>query len=438
MKNLLLAFVILFSSQLNAQFEWQYEYPDYSPDSTSSNYSMCNDLIQTAGDGYLMAGETDWPTGAIRHYVRLVKTDSDGNLEWERTYGEGEVLYEQAAAVIQTAEGNYITAGFANNQALLQQVDATGNPMWRATQNVFDASNYSTLRAQADGTIIAAGRASEGALLDEYTGEGTLINTHLLPVDSIFEIKDLQILNDGYVICGHSNNAGVLLRLNANFDIIWREYGGTNSHYFQKVIVDTDGDFVVSGSLVGDAFVAATITKINSDGQLIWSTIANHPSSGYAIAEEEANAYIVAGGPMIYVATDGTIAPITPMDDIFTALVAFSNSCATVAGNSPNNHFTLASACATTDAVQTPIAQVVLAIYPNPFTNYLHIEWDNDTDFSAGTFYLFDAKGAQLFQKKISQKSTTIDLTNFPAGLYSYTYMTENGQILTGKCTKSP
>ena len=49
------------------------------------------DVNQTTDGGYILVDEVDYPTDAIRHYMKIIKTDSSGNLEWSNTLDECDI-----------------------------------------------------------------------------------------------------------------------------------------------------------------------------------------------------------------------------------------------------------------------------------------------------------------------------------------------------------
>lgn len=83
---------------------WNYTYGGSESDTFWS-------VQQTADGGYLMAGNThSFGIGTFGIYSGwLVKTDRDGNLLWNRTYG-GEVA-DGARSVVETSDGGYVFAG---------------------------------------------------------------------------------------------------------------------------------------------------------------------------------------------------------------------------------------------------------------------------------------------------------------------------------------
>jgi len=58
---------------------------------------------------------------------RLTKIDVYGNLEWNRTYGEG-----RARALVEVSDGSYVFAG--GNQLI--KTDAYGNVLWRQSYHI--------------------------------------------------------------------------------------------------------------------------------------------------------------------------------------------------------------------------------------------------------------------------------------------------------------
>ena len=93
-------------------------------------------VIQTFDGGYATAGYTT-SSGAGKADVWLVKTDSLGNQEWNKTFGGKE--FDWASCVIQTKDGGYALAGSTYTSAdmgydfWLVKTDSSGNQQWNKT-----------------------------------------------------------------------------------------------------------------------------------------------------------------------------------------------------------------------------------------------------------------------------------------------------------------
>jgi hypothetical protein len=71
-------------------------------------------------------------------------------------------------------------------------------------------------------------------------------------------------------------------------------------------------------------------------------------------------------------------------------------------------------------------------VYPNPSKNYIY--FDLQENFNQATIKIFDSKGL-LFLSSNFYSSKSINITNYPSGIYVYTLETEN-KVQTGRFIK--
>jgi hypothetical protein len=93
-------------------------------------------VVQTSDGGYAIGGYTDsFGAGGVDCY--LVKTDSSGNMQWNKTYGGA--ANDGAYFMVQTSDGGYALAGWTqsfgagSDDLYLIKTDASGNALWNKT-----------------------------------------------------------------------------------------------------------------------------------------------------------------------------------------------------------------------------------------------------------------------------------------------------------------
>jgi len=109
-KKLFLSSIVLFVlvsfpliSSVGASSEmWSQTYGGTSSDSAAA-------MVQTSDGGYAIAGYTE-SFGAGSYDFWLVKTDANGNLEWNQTCGGAGI--EHAYSLVETSDGGYAIAGY--------------------------------------------------------------------------------------------------------------------------------------------------------------------------------------------------------------------------------------------------------------------------------------------------------------------------------------
>jgi PGF-CTERM protein len=123
---------------------------------------------QTSDGGYIIAGYTRGDVGYTRGDFWLVKTDSNGNELWNKTFGGAEP--EWAYSVQQTSDDGYIIAGYkrlmdvSGKDFWLVKTDSNGNKQWDLTLGgINDEIAYSVQQTTDGGYILAGVTASYGA-----------------------------------------------------------------------------------------------------------------------------------------------------------------------------------------------------------------------------------------------------------------------------------
>jgi PGF-CTERM protein len=135
----------------------------FGGDSIDSLYSF----QQTIDGGYILCGDTrSFGTGSSDFW--LVKTDNNGIELWNRTFGGAN--YDRAYSVQHTSDGGYILAGMTRSFSanhfdfLLVKTDSNGTEQWNRTivgPNE-DNSPHSILQSPGGGYIIAGKTGSGG------------------------------------------------------------------------------------------------------------------------------------------------------------------------------------------------------------------------------------------------------------------------------------
>ncbi len=132
---------------------WSQTYGGTSNDSAE-------DIVQTSDGGYAIAGYTS-SFGAGDSDFWLVKTDSNGNMQWNKTYGgaKSDIAY----SLVETSDGGYALAGYTNSFSVrlrdfwLVKADQYGNMEWNQTYGGRGMDTARSLVETSDGGYALAG-----------------------------------------------------------------------------------------------------------------------------------------------------------------------------------------------------------------------------------------------------------------------------------------
>jgi hypothetical protein len=289
---------------------------------------------QTSDGGYVAIGQAyrdDEP------YMLIVKVDSEGNLEWQQTFG-GAGRRAIGYCVAEVPDG-YIVGGNLHDpscqrmQRFLAKLDCAGKTVW---QKFYGAPGISAIRGidiTSDGGIVATGYAS-GPDIEEFrefifiadSGDGFVGFIMKLdaegnvewekPIDAPQGTKVREI-GEGYAICscvwtenesGEANPDFCLMETDDQGNTLWRKtLGGSGGDHLYDFDLTKDGGYILGGHTVsyGVKNWDYLLMKVDGDGNEEWHKTFGQPrgydaryihDEAYGVRQTPDGGYIIAGG----------------------------------------------------------------------------------------------------------------------------------------------
>ena len=152
----------LVKTDLHGIEEWNQTYGGINSD-------YANSIQQTSDNGFIIAGDTS-SFGLGYEDGWLIKIDVSGNEEWNQTYGDWN--RDEARSVIITDDGGYIFTGISSSYSpgvgdldfWLVKTDVNGNEEWNETYGgLQDDRAHSVIQTIDSGFMVAGGSESYGA-----------------------------------------------------------------------------------------------------------------------------------------------------------------------------------------------------------------------------------------------------------------------------------
>jgi len=225
----------------------------------------CRSTQQTSDNGYILGGYAD-SYGYPGHDVWLIKTDDEGNEEWDSIFGGFES--DGAFSVLHTSDQGYIALGYVdsygagNHDVWLIKTDSSGNEEWNKTFGTFEWDlGYSVQQTDDDDFIIIGTTESYGS-----GGQ----DAWLIKTDTF----------------GNEE---------------WNKtFGGSNNDWGSSVVMTDDGGFLLTGDTrsYGPGGYDIWLIKTDKYGNEQWRRIygdSNSDDTGYSLKKTIDGGYIITG-----------------------------------------------------------------------------------------------------------------------------------------------
>ncbi len=254
---------------------------------------IARQVIQTEDGGYLMVGSTR-SFGEGEGDFFLVRTNSEGEELWSKTYGGTED--EAAHSVVQTADGGFAVAGWTNSfdddhdwnnhDFWLVRTDANGDSIWarRYGGTITDAATKIISTADGGFTMVGPsnsfGDGDYDAWMIHIAADGDSLWSKTIGVAGYYDYANdvIQMEDEGYALAGVSGlgdaTNGYLARTDAQGELLWQNTYGNPDVFdsFSSLVGMADGGFVLTGSTtpLGNGDVDFWLLRVNYGGQGHW------------------------------------------------------------------------------------------------------------------------------------------------------------------------
>jgi hypothetical protein len=264
--------------------QWQKNYGGTNPDYGKS-------VEQTTDGGYIIAAATQSTNGDVAfHYGNsgddfwLLKLDSMGNLQWQKTFGGNnqDLVYK----VKQTPDLGYVLAGATTSpdgnvtnpngtqDSWVVKTDQYGNLQWQKTYGGTSYEHIFDIKLTPDGGYITVGNTtSQNGDITTFYGNTDFWVTKLDSVGNLQWQKSFggsgldtatfveNTPDGGYIVGGHTESAdgnvtflrGIfdawLIKLDASGNMEWQKtYGSSGLDYAHSLKVTPDGSYILLGT----------------------------------------------------------------------------------------------------------------------------------------------------------------------------------------------
>lgn len=415
---------------------------------------------QTTDGGYIITGSTA-SYGIGDNDIYLIKTDQFGDTTWTKYFGG--INADNAHNVRQTSDNGYIIAGstssFGNGllDPWLIKTNSQGDTLWTKTYGGIEGDFFKTASQTDDGGYIAIGTTlSFGSGLQDFylvktnaSGDSLWTKTYG-GVSADFGDDVAQTSDGGFIVFGYTASYGsggddfYIVKTNSLGDTLWtKTYGGNNNETGRRVIETSDGGYLLTGSTesFGSGQSDYFLVKTNSSGDTLWTRAYGGAGNEFGFFSKETSdgGFITIGNSESFGSGSGDIYLIrtnSAGDTLWTKTFGGTNNevgkelditndngfiligNTESLGNGAQDIYLikLDESGEFASVTSNPSSSYRIELYPNPVNEVLNIVCPEK--FVGKSVFISDASGKIVQENIITQSTYSIETKDLEAGVY--------------------
>jgi len=246
-----------------------------------SDFDSASEVIQTSDGGYVIVGNVNTSGGGLGD-VWIIKVDSDGNKFWDKSFGGKGHNYGDS--IQQTLDGGYIILGTSwipdetdSYDVWLIKTDSDGEMLWDKKYHGTDSDHGWSLQQTSDGDFIVlgmtkAGDGSDDVWLFKTDDKGVMLWDKIFGgVGQNRGYSVRQTSDGGFIIAGDTYKnlrmEALLIKTDSNGEMEWsKTYGGLGNDIFFSVRQTDDGGYILTGYKSILRYSDLWLVKTDSEG----------------------------------------------------------------------------------------------------------------------------------------------------------------------------
>ena len=212
-------------------------------------------VIQTSDNGFVIVGVGGGDKPYFYSEGRLVKTDSNGNVLWNKTYGKvNPGVYSDIYSIVENSDG-YVFAGATTYQSAGQQdmwlvkINRVGDTQWEKRYGESSGDECDSLIKSADGGFVLSGFSDQFGRIIKVDSAGNIQWSQNFNDSFPVAFRSIaQTKEGGYVFAGGNGDVGIIAKCSASGKLQWSEnFAKGKEPYILSVAVANDGSYIFTG-----------------------------------------------------------------------------------------------------------------------------------------------------------------------------------------------